>query len=126
MVNFLKIRWKGIQMPKVVKRGAQFILRYKMEDELMAAYDRRIQFFYSKPLILRKWGEGMGTSEKITIVPTWVQLPNLPLGMWGVRSLSKIESKIGTPIQTDELTTQKLKLDYARVLVEVEIGKYLP
>lgn len=39
----------------------------------------------------------------------------------GAKSLSKIGSAIGTPLVTDECTTNKLRVSYARILVEVDI-----
>lgn len=44
----------------------------------------------------------------------------------GVKSLSKIGSAIGNPFVTDECTTNKLRVFYARMLVEVDITQELP
>lgn len=96
------------------------------EEQMQAAMAKGNLFFYAKPVILRRWKEGDELGETITHVPIWVQLPNLPLEMWGPSSLSKITSKIGEPLHSDEMTAKKLKLEYARVLVKVEIGKDLP
>lgn len=94
MVNFLKARWAGIEMPRVVKHEKGFfILRFEEEAQMQAAIRKGNLFFYSKPVILKRWKEGDDLSEPITIVPVWIQLPNLPLEMWGASSLSKITSR---------------------------------
>lgn len=43
----------------------------------------------------------------------------------GDRSLSKIESELGNSLFTDECTTNKLKVSYARILLEIDITKKL-
>ncbi|XP_006598642.1 uncharacterized protein [Glycine max] len=58
-------------------------------------------------------------------MPIWVKLPQLPLCLWGLKSLNKIGSAIGNPLMTDECTTQKLRVSYARILVEVDTTQKL-
>lgn len=43
----------------------------------------------------------------------------------GERSIGKIASAIGTPLITDECTTNKLRVSYARVFVEVDVSAEL-
>lgn len=61
----------------------------------------------------------------LRITHVWVRLPQLPLYLWEDRSLSKIESDLGNPLLTDECTTNKLKVSYARILLEIDITKKL-
>lgn len=49
----------------------------------------------------------------------------LPLHLWGCSNLSLLVSAVGTPIVTDECTSRKLRVSYARVLVEVDITQKL-
>jgi hypothetical protein len=58
--------------------------------------------------------------------PIWVKLPQLPLYLWGARSLSKIGSALGKPIVTDECTAHKLRVSYARMLIEMDVTQCLP
>lgn len=55
------------------------------------------------------------------VMPIWVTFPSLPLIYWGERSIGKITSAIGRPMMTDECTSKKLRVSYARVLIEVDI-----
>ncbi|XP_058726469.1 uncharacterized protein LOC131597821 [Vicia villosa] len=50
-------------------------------------------------------------------------MPNLPLYLWGEKGISKITRAVGKPITNDECTARKLRISYARVLVEVDITK---
>lgn len=93
------------------------VLRFDTEEAMNAALARGKQFFYSKALILRRWKEGIDMAEELKHIPVWIPLPNLPLEMWGVQSLSKIASRVGDPLHTDEMTAKKRKLEYARILV---------
>lgn len=58
-------------------------------------------------------------------IPLWITLPGLPLECWNAKVLSKIASKIGKPITTDEMTENKKRVSYARVLIEVDVTKPL-
>ncbi|KAJ6917772.1 hypothetical protein NC652_019947 [Populus alba x Populus x berolinensis] len=60
--------------------------------------------------------------DEMACVPVWVKFPNLPLKCWSPRCLAKIASKLGTPIQSDQLTCNMLRISYARVLVELDLS----
>ncbi|PNX80789.1 hypothetical protein L195_g036800, partial [Trifolium pratense] len=55
-----------------------------------------------------------------------VQKHSAPLYLWGAKSLSKIESALGTPVVIDECTANKFRISYARILIEVDITQELP
>lgn len=48
------------------------------------------------------------------------------MSCWGVGSLSRIASVIGTPVFADECTTKQTRVSYARMLIEVNVTKELP
>ncbi|KAA8547022.1 hypothetical protein F0562_003451 [Nyssa sinensis] len=64
--------------------------------------------------------------EDLTHVPIWIRLPHLKLHMWSGMSPSKIACIIGTPLFIDKLTAERGCFHYARLCVEVEMGKELP
>lgn len=77
---------------------------------------------YGKPLILKAMpNEFDYGDEEFTMVSIWVQLPDLPIAYRTPSALSKIGSKIGTPITSDLLTECKEHIAYARILVEVDV-----
>ncbi|GJS56719.1 RNA-directed DNA polymerase, eukaryota, reverse transcriptase zinc-binding domain protein [Tanacetum coccineum] len=58
-------------------------------------------------------------------IPLWVKIYNVPLEAWNVEGISRIASRIGTPIIMDKVTTSMCKRGYgrasfARVLIEVD------
>ncbi|XP_057246796.1 uncharacterized protein LOC104899352 [Beta vulgaris subsp. vulgaris] len=81
----------------------------------------------NKPVIMKQWTPEMDLlKEEIKVVPTWVRFPGLPLKYWGQTSLNKIASLVGKPIKTDRATAQKDCIEYAKVLVEVQMGQVFP
>lgn len=53
------------------------------------------------------------------------KVTGISLGCWNPRVLSKIASEIGKPISTDKFTSNKGRLSYARIFVEVDASKDL-
>lgn len=54
-----------------------------------------------------------------------MQFPNLHFSLWNSISIGKIASYLGKPLATDKLTANRDRLEYARVLVEMEISETL-
>ncbi|CAI9112834.1 OLC1v1013328C1 [Oldenlandia corymbosa var. corymbosa] len=81
----------------------------------------------SKPLVIKPWSVEKGINyREITKVPVWVQLRGLELKYWNIDTLSRMASTLGLPIMTDELTASRDKVQYARILVEMEIKEQVP
>jgi hypothetical protein len=79
------------------------------------------------PMLLRDWKPNFSDKrDMLRTLPIWIKLPQLPLYLWGARSLSKIGSALGNPLVTDECTAHKLRISYARMLVEVDVTQALP
>lgn len=62
--------------------------------------------------------------EALKTIPVWVQL-RLHLKYQGEKSLHKIVSQLGDPIKHVEATRNREKLQYARVLIEIDIDQKL-
>lgn len=78
-------------------------------------------FVYGRTLLLRSIPENFCFQEEdYSIVPTWVQLHNLPLQCWNTRAISRIASKLGKPICVDNITLERKRISYARVLIEMD------
>ncbi|CAI9094854.1 OLC1v1030660C1 [Oldenlandia corymbosa var. corymbosa] len=65
-------------------------------------------------------------SSGVKQVPVWIQLPDLELKYWSPSTLSKLMSVIGKPKRMNDMTRNKLRAGFARVLVEMEIKEHLP
>ncbi|KAK9689106.1 hypothetical protein RND81_09G035700 [Saponaria officinalis] len=64
--------------------------------------------------------------DKVSVVPIWVLLPGLDPYLWSDIVLSKIASKIGTPLFADKTTTCQGRLSFARMLVEPVEYEWIP
>ncbi|XP_062118721.1 uncharacterized protein LOC133832388 [Humulus lupulus] len=63
--------------------------------------------------------------DDIRTIPIWIQVHNLDLKYWG-RSLYKIVRQIGKPIREDTATKNRDRLQFARVMVEVNVSQAFP
>ncbi|XP_074288580.1 uncharacterized protein LOC141613735 [Silene latifolia] len=59
--------------------------------------------------------------EKVAKVLVWILFPGLDPYLWSESVLSKIASKLGKPLFADLATTNKEKLSFARVMVEIDV-----
>ena len=110
-----------------IHESGWLVYEFKKEEDKMDVLNGGPYLIYGRPLILKSMPEYFNFSKKeMSSVPVWIKLPNLPLKCWSIRSLSKISSLIGKPIQCDKLTVSKLRISYARVLIEVDLREDLP
>ena len=83
-------------------------------------------FVFGRPLMLKVMPPFFEfDANSFSSVPVWINYPGLPMDFWHPEALSKITSKVGTPIATDKLTASLQRFSYARVLVEVDASKEL-
>ncbi|XP_021774067.1 uncharacterized protein LOC110738017 [Chenopodium quinoa] len=76
---------------------------------------------------MRKWEPGLDLSEDTILqIPVWVRFPDLNLKFWSQATLMKIAGLVGNPIKTDKATASKELLEYARVMVEVQVDGNFP
>lgn len=72
--------------------------------------------------MLKEWTSEFSQEEsKTTKAPVWIKLPCLNIQLWTKKGLSKIASALGTPLSTDGLTDRRGVLNYARILVELDL-----
>ncbi|XP_058774580.1 uncharacterized protein LOC131648869 [Vicia villosa] len=121
--KFMETSWNFVALPNLYYNDAgYFIVKFKSYADMEKVMAQGPYFIYGKPLFLKPWTPDFEIKEDLLrVLPIWITLPNLPLHLWGKSSISKISSAIGKPITTGECTAQKLRISYARVLVEVDI-----
>ncbi|GJZ32020.1 zinc knuckle CX2CX4HX4C containing protein [Tanacetum coccineum] len=82
-----------------------------------------------KPLFVQRWVTGICLDKpEPARIPLWVKIYNVPLEAWNVEGISRIASRIGTPIIMDKVTTSMCERGYgrasfARVLIEVDVAE---
>ena len=121
--KFMEKTWNFISLPELFYNDdGYFIVKCKNREDMELVMEQGPYFIYGKSLFLRKWTSDFEMKEDLLrVLPIWITLPQFPLHLWGERSISKIASMVGKPITTDECTAKKLRISYARVLVEVDI-----
>ncbi|KAL0289826.1 UNVERIFIED_CONTAM: hypothetical protein Sradi_7063600 [Sesamum radiatum] len=82
-----------------------------------------------QPVVLQPWEQEMSLRrQKHLQVPVWIRIRHLPMEYWTEDGLSAVASGIGTPLYTDKITKNCLRLDFAREIpIKVDIDyEWLP
>ncbi|XP_062085930.1 uncharacterized protein LOC133792036 [Humulus lupulus] len=77
--------------------------------------------FDRKPVIVRPWSSDLDAVKLIRYVPLWIRLHDLGLQYWGNKCLSALVSTVGKPIMVDQYTRDRSRIQFARILVEMDI-----
>ncbi|KAI8564159.1 hypothetical protein RHMOL_Rhmol03G0160300 [Rhododendron molle] len=118
--------WKD-DLLSVKELGSRFLFEFKDEAAKMRALEDGPHFFSRRFLVLQNWKRMMLPSkDQPSKIPAWIKILKLPLEFWTAECFSKIASTIGKPLHVDQATAKKLRLDYARICVEIDAGTDLP
>ncbi|KAH1256677.1 putative ribonuclease H protein [Glycine max] len=125
--NYMVKMWNFVTLPDMLYHDdGYFLLRFKNREDRETVMMRGPYTIRNMPIILKEWTPDFNLSKDLErTMPIWVKLSQLPLCLWGLKSLNKIGSAISNPLMTDECTAQKLRVSYARILVEVDITQKL-
>ncbi|XP_062080013.1 uncharacterized protein LOC133784752 [Humulus lupulus] len=128
MEGFFRRIWRGKGVEKVgLLAPGVFMVRFNTLEEKDEIMNGGYHFFDKKPIIMKNWDPNTRfTREVVLNVPLWVQLCNLDLKFWGEKAMTKIMNSVGKYIRQDRATLAREKLQYARVLIEVNISQELP
>ncbi|KAL9235733.1 hypothetical protein vseg_010472 [Gypsophila vaccaria] len=103
-----------------------FIVHFPTIEAQQLVLNGGFHFFDNKPLILKAWSSDLPlTKQAVSTVPVWIRLRGLELKYWGQTCLKKFAGEIGEFVRPDEYTRVKSHLEYARILVEMEMNKEL-
>uniref|UniRef100_A0A803NIW6 DUF4283 domain-containing protein n=1 Tax=Cannabis sativa TaxID=3483 RepID=A0A803NIW6_CANSA len=104
-----------------------FLIRFtsiKDRDDILAG---GYIFFNKRPVIMKAWDPNLNLKkDDIRTIPIWIQLEDLELKYWGQKSLFKIVGQLGKPIMVDEVTRERDKLLFPRILIEVSMEQGFP
>lgn len=100
MKRYINVNWAGVREPDVfLHEEGYYIIRFHSEADMKEIYYSGPYTINNMPIILKPWTSNFDFKEKFPIeIPLWVNFPKLPLNCWGVNSLSRIASAIGTPM----------------------------
>lgn len=116
--------WNHVAKPEVLyyKRG-WFYFKFATIEDSHTILHGGPWIMGNSSLILKEWSPDFhDTLDSIKIVPVWIIFPDLDPCFWSVRALSKIASAIGKPLYADPYTTDKSRISFARVLIDLDIS----
>ncbi|XP_058776662.1 uncharacterized protein LOC131650983 [Vicia villosa] len=121
--QFMERMWNFVQLPLMYYHDeGYFILKFKDIEDRDKVLMKGSYTIHNVSMILKEWDSEFDFKrDSLRTLPIWIKLPQLPLHLWGAMSLGKIGSAFGKPLFTDECTANKLRVSYARILVEVDI-----
>lgn len=125
--QFMTKVWSFIALSELYyNKTGYFIVRFRSEADRDQVMEQGPYSIYGIPLFIRDWSPDFEVNEDLMrVLPLWIKLPQLPLHLRGERSLAEIASDIGKPVVTDECTAKKLRITYARILIEIDVTQKL-
>ncbi|KAK1256906.1 hypothetical protein QJS04_geneDACA024128 [Acorus gramineus] len=127
-LSFLKKKWKPKGDFQLLLHGNGFFtVKFDLVEDFNVVLEGGPWTMDHRPFIVQKWTpEARMEQERLTSIPLWIRLPNLPLHLWEADCLSRIGSTIGVPLYADSATLCYKRASYARICVEVQASKALP
>ncbi|XP_058742312.1 uncharacterized protein LOC131614775 [Vicia villosa] len=125
--KFMLNMWNFISLPELYYNNeGYFIIRFNSKSDRDMVLVRGPYTIHRKPMFLHEWKPDFKMQDDmIRTLPLWAMFPQLALMYWGEKSIGKISSALGKPLMTDECTAKKLRVSYARVLIEIDVTKEL-
>ncbi|XP_062085877.1 uncharacterized protein LOC133791983 [Humulus lupulus] len=125
--GFIKRIWGKLGIERIARLNNGFTLvNFRDEVTRNMVLEAGVLHFDRKLVIVKPWTTDLDTLKAVKSVPVWVRLPGLGLQYWGTKCLSAIMSTIGVPILVDKVTKDRSMMQFARVLVEIELSEDLP
>ncbi|XP_074314540.1 uncharacterized protein LOC141649756 [Silene latifolia] len=126
--GFVKRVWQsnGVDRVSFLPNGI-FLVRFKTKEQQHEVLNNEHLTFDNKRVIIKEWTpEAELLRHDVSRVPIWMKLYDLDIKFWGVESLKNLSGLVGTYIKCDDATKSKAFLDYARIMVEIQIGQQFP
>ncbi|XP_070037054.1 uncharacterized protein [Nicotiana tomentosiformis] len=121
--GFIQRMWAKHRINKISMLKNRIVLvRFDIEMGENEMLQGGIYRFDNKPFIVKAWDPNMEFNrEELYSVPIWVKLLGLDFKYWSPKGLSKIGSLIGKPLMVDHQIEKNIGLNFARLLIEVDI-----
>ncbi|XP_062113991.1 uncharacterized protein LOC133825003 [Humulus lupulus] len=120
--GFIKRVWGHLGIAQIA-RMTMGLTMVKFNDDATRDHvlEHGLIHFDRKPVIVRPWTTDLSAVRLVRTIPLWIRLQDLGLQYWGSKCLSALVSTIGRPIMVDKFTRDRSRVQFARVLVEMEI-----
>ncbi|XP_062103629.1 uncharacterized protein LOC133814720 [Humulus lupulus] len=125
--GFIKRMWGKLGIERIARLNAgHTLVKFRDEATRDLVLENGVLHFDRKPVIVRPWTTELDHMRLVKSVPVWVRLPGLGLQYWGTKCLSALVSTLGKPILVDKVTKDRSMMQFARVLVEIDIADEVP
>lgn len=126
--SYVKQFWNNVSCPEVLYlRKGWFYFKFVSKDDCLSVLHGGPWVFGNSTLILKKWTPDFCSQlESVKVVPVWTIFSDLDPCFWSSNALSKIASLIGKPLFADPYTTDKTRISFARVLIDIDVSKDTP
>ncbi|XP_042491755.1 uncharacterized protein LOC122071462 [Macadamia integrifolia] len=116
--------WKLKGKVKMIPMGKGFtIFQFESEHDMAQMWKRSPVKIGGQLVRFQRWRPDFSIHEKlINKVLVWVRFPDLPLEYWHEKVLLTMAKAVGRPVGFDQRTKSVIYGNYARVLVEMEVG----
>ncbi|KAL9677301.1 hypothetical protein QQ045_005529 [Rhodiola kirilowii] len=121
MRGFVRGKWGDETVVRVSQLNEGiFLLKFNSEEKKDEVMSGGPWSFDNRPLILKPWSEEEEyTCGSVDALPVWIRLPRLKAHLADTIILSRLCSRLGTPICTDGVTAEGSNYNYARVCVQI-------
>ncbi|XP_062100864.1 uncharacterized protein LOC133806792 [Humulus lupulus] len=125
--GFIKRMWGKLGIERIARLNAgHTLVKFRDEATRDLVLEIGVLHFDRKPVIVRPWTTELDHMRLVKSVHVWVRLPGLELQYWGTKCLSALVSTLGKPILVDKVTKDRSMMQFARVLVEIDIADEVP
>ncbi|XP_062080725.1 uncharacterized protein LOC133785513 [Humulus lupulus] len=125
--GFIKRIWGKLGIDRVDRLNAGYnLVKFRDEATRDLVLEAGVLHFDRKLVKVKPWTADLDTLKAVKSVPVWIRLPGLGLQYWGTKCLSALMSTIGNLILVDKVTKDRTMMQFARVLVEIEITEKVP
>ncbi|XP_042450686.1 uncharacterized protein LOC122035343 [Zingiber officinale] len=104
-------------------RSGYIFIHLTSGEDMARVWMRGIWFISGVPLCIFKWSPNFSYEVESSVVPVWIQFPDLPIQMFSKCGLFVAASVFGRPLKVDEATVDGSRLSVARVCVEIDLLK---
>ncbi|GFP90795.1 hypothetical protein PHJA_001223400 [Phtheirospermum japonicum] len=119
----IKRKWM-VPCKALTHSSGWLVFKFNSEQDRDSVLNGGPYVIYGRPLLLKVIPSCFEFDDaEVSMMPVWVTLLGLPLDCWTQNALYKIGRKIGRPLATDEVTSNKERIAFARLLVEVDVSK---
>lgn len=125
--RYARCVWPSITPRRILKHNeSYFLMQLKSKEDQDKILEGGQYFMNRHPIVVKAWKVGFDIyADVLKSYPTWVQFHKLPVGCWGLDSLSRLASALGLPRFADKCTAEQKRLNFVRVLVDVDVTRPL-